>query len=74
MECQIKQYVVLTEHTDIIKRWHEFYKNLYHSDRTNFEYFDEKDDEIPEVLESELQHALKTLKSRQAAGPDGITT
>ena len=65
--------VVLTEHSEIIERWHEFYQNLYRSERSTFDYFEEED-EIPEILDSELQHALKTLKSGKAPGPDGITT
>ena len=66
---------ILTSHNDILKRWEEFYTELYSSDRTTFEYFDEDpNDPIPTVLLSEVNHCLSLLKSNKAPGPDGITS
>ena len=64
---------VLTEHSDILARWHEFYSSLYASDRTAFQYFMESDDPIPVITLSELRRALEMLKTDKAPGPDGIT-
>ena len=64
---------VLTEHSDILARWHQFYSELYQSDREGFQYFLESDEPIPTILQSELTHALKILKTGKAPGPDGIT-
>ena len=64
---------ILTERNEIIARWHEFYRSLYHSDRDAFVYFEETDDIIPDVLFDELLHAMSILKDGKAPGPDGIT-
>ena len=49
-----KNKEVLTTHKDILERWDEFYRELYNSNRTTFNYFDE--DPIPHVLSSEIVH------------------
>ena len=65
----------ITEHRKIIKRWEDFYRNLYHSNRTMLVYLEEDpNDIIPPVLQPETEHCLKLLKSEKAPGPDGITS
>ena len=67
--------IQIFEHVKIIKRWKEFYSNLYHSVRETFGYLEgDPDCPIPPVLSSEIEHCLKQLKSSKAPGPDGITS
>ena len=64
---------ILTEHSDILGRWHQFYSQLYHSNRTTFAYFDEEEGAITNVEIDELLLALRQLKAGKATGPDGLS-
>jgi hypothetical protein len=66
---------VITERAQIIDRWEEFYRELYSSKRTTFEYFiEDPGNPIPPELLSEVNHGLSLLKCNKAPGPDGLST
>src|SRR6218665_3010496 len=71
---------VLTEPTEVRKRWKEYFDKLYNdpsevdeeymaniNERRNYE-------DIPDLGEVEVEAAIRKLKQRKAAGPDNITT
>ena len=77
-EKQIKSWGIksktgttLTSSEKILKRWAEFYKDLYDSKTSGKTNYQETDPVLPVTLD-ELQHAIKLLKPNKAPGPDSI--
>ena len=62
---------ILTEKIEILERWASFYENLYSGNQDHPEIV--TTDTIPKILLEEVQHILKILKRKKAAGPDGIS-
>ena len=62
-----------TEAEDIKKRWQEYTEELY---KTDLHDPDNHDDVItnlePDILESEVKWALKSITTNKASGSDGI--
>ena len=54
-----------------MKRWAEFYKDLYDSNTSGKTNYPEHDPVLPVTID-ELQHAIKSLKPNKAPGPDAI--
>ena len=63
----------LTEAEDIKKRWQEYTEELYQKD---LDILDNPDNVVadlePDILESEVKWALKSLANNKASGGDGI--
>ena len=66
-----KTGTTLTSSEKILKRWAEFYKDLYDSNTSGKTNYPEIDPVLPVTID-ELQHAIKLLKSNKAPGPDTI--
>ena len=67
-----KNNKIITNKTDILERWAEFYEDLYldASDPTSID--DSEEDQIPPILRSEIVHCISLLKSGKSAGLDNI--
>ena len=65
-----KKGATIIDKIEIIKRWEEFYENLYKGNQRHSNY--PTHEEIPEILIEELRKALKYAKNKKATGPDGI--
>lgn len=63
---------MLFDEDEIKSRWEEYVSELYNDDRG--ETPETEDDDGEEVLISEIQKAIKDLKSRKAPGSDMITS
>ena len=63
---------MLMEKQDILNRWSEYITELYHDDRRPSPIIN--DDEGPQILEEEVQKALKKMEKSKAAGPEEIPT
>ena len=61
----------LTEKIEILERWASFYEDLYSGNQDHPEIV--TTDTIPKILLEEVQHILKILKQKKAAGPDEIS-
>ena len=69
-----KQNVKLLTDEEILENWAEFYENLYLSNRSTFNYYQEDpNDPIPTVTPAELDRAIRMLKNGKAPGPDMIS-
>ena len=66
-----KTGTTLTSSEKILKRWAEFYKDLYDSNTSGKTNYPEHDPVLPVTID-ELQHAIKSLKPNKAPGPDAI--
>ena len=66
-----KTGTTLTSSDKILKRWAEFYKDLYDSNTSGKTNYPEIDPVLPVTID-ELQHAIKLLKPNKAPGPDAI--
>jgi hypothetical protein len=63
---------IITNKTDILERWAEFYEDLY-LDVTDTTSIDDSDeDAIPPILRPEIVHSINLLKSGKSAGLDNI--
>ena len=73
---------LLSEKPAIIKRWHEYCSQLYNYQLTaeqgilqelkDLHVEVDQEEEDPEILESEVESALKSLKLGKAPGTDNI--
>ncbi|EYB83168.1 hypothetical protein Y032_0341g3004 [Ancylostoma ceylanicum] len=64
----------LTKRIDIEHRCEEFYRKLFSSKKDVPLLRDEREEEeVPDVLQSEVRHAISNSKNDKAPGPDGIT-
>ena len=63
---------ILTNKSEILDRWAEFYEQLYFDDSPNTEIDDSTEDPIPEILKSEIVHAINHLKTGKSPGLDNI--
>ena len=64
---------VLCELGSILKRWKDFYADLYSTDNNVIIDLPENLDPIPVILLKELKKAIKMLKKNKAPGPDDLT-
>ena len=63
----------LTEADDIMKRWQEYTEELYKKDLHNPDNHDDVITNLePDILESEVKWALKSITTNKASGGDGI--
>ena len=62
---------MLYETEAILKRWHTYCADLYGREE-NVQVEQERGEEEPEVLESEIEAAIKKLKTDKAMGMDQI--
>ena len=73
-----KDGTVLSDKEEIKQRWKEYYEDLYNAprdiDRTVLEEIPPNinPDEEPDITRSEVKAAVRKLKNRKAAGPDGL--
>ena len=58
---------------EILERIKEFYSTLYADDTEPTTIDSTEKIDVPDVLPTEVQQALRSLKNGKAAGPDGIT-
>src|SRR6218665_2314344 len=71
---------ILTEPTEVRKRWKEYFDKLYNDpSEVDEEYMANIDErrnyeDIPDLGGDEVETAIQKLKLRKAAGPDNITT
>ena len=73
--CSIKSKTdeVLTETDDVLKRWEEYIKELYSDEnRTDEPLVFDGELTGPEIVESEVEAAIKSAKLGKAPGPDEI--
>ena len=61
----------ITDQDLILKRIEEFYEDLYASDKDTEEP-GEPQEEIPNVTDWEVQHAVKQMKKGKSPGPDNV--
>ena len=65
--------VHLTEEEDIQKRWQEYTEELYKKDLHNLDNQNSVITHLePDILESEVKRALKSITMNKASGGDGI--
>ena len=63
----------LTEAEDIKKRWQEYMEELYKNDLHNQDNHDDVITHLqPDILESEVRWALRSITMNKASGGDGI--
>ena len=67
-----KDDIVLTSKEDILERWAEFYEELYSDDSISPQIDDSREDPIPPILLSEIEHAISNLKNGKSPGLDNI--
>jgi hypothetical protein len=67
---------VLTDLQDILKRWKEYAERLYHDndhlDDDNIHHDDDNTAHCPEIMESEIQEAIRRLPKNKATGIDDL--
>ena len=63
---------LLTNKDNIIERWAKFYEELYFDDSTAASIDDVSYDPIPPILKTEVEHAIKNLKTGKSPGLDNI--
>ena len=63
---------ILTNKADILKRWANFYENLYHDNPTPTNVEDANEVQIPPILRSEVETAINNLKNNKSPGLDNI--
>ncbi|XP_072022769.1 uncharacterized protein [Amphiura filiformis] len=61
----------ITDQDEILKRIEEFYEQLYASD-TETDEPGEPQEEIPNVTNWEVQHAVNQMKRGKSPGPDNV--
>lgn len=59
---------------EILEIWTKYITELFKNDRPNIQQGNVDQDEGPEILESEVLHALQSAKGKKATGPDNIPT
>ena len=62
---------LLTERSEVLNRWQEYVGELY-SDNSRGNKEIENTKNGPDILRSEVEHALRKMKWRKAEGSDGI--
>ena len=65
---------ILTKKEDILKRWADFYENLYHDTPVATYIDDANEDEIPPILRIEVETAINNMKNSKSPGLDNIHT
>ena len=64
---------ILTDKESILERWSEFYEDLYKDDPSTYLEPDYSEEEnIPPILRSEVENAIKELKIGKSPGLDNI--
>lgn len=63
----------IIDEREILEVWSKYVTELFDDDRPNIRG-DANQDEGPEILKSEVLHAVKTAKTKKATGPDNIPT
>ena len=65
---------ILTDKAAILERWANFYEGLYFDNSVADPINDSSEDPLPTILKSEVQYAIKHIKSGKSAGLDNIYT
>ena len=63
---------ILTNKSDILTRWAEFYENLYYDDSADTTIDDSQEEPIPPILKSEIVYAIGNLKPGKSPGLDNV--
>jgi hypothetical protein len=63
---------IITDRNKIVERCADFYSKLYASDKVRPSTQMAQNDDIPRVLRSEVEHAMKYMKRNKAPGEDEI--
>ena len=63
---------VLTDKESILERWAKFYEDLYFDNSVADPINDAQEEPIPPILKSEVESAIKNIKSGKSAGLDSI--
>ena len=61
---------IITDRVRILERCAEFYENLYKDTAETFTKTESQ--EVPPILDSEIEKAMKSMKNNKAAGEDQI--
>ena len=67
-----KEGNVLMESTEVLSRWEEYIKELYGDDSRGERPLWDGEMSGPPILRSEIENAVKRMKSGKAAGEDGV--
>lgn len=68
-----KEGKIIIETGQKLRRWKEYIEELFYDQRQENTAADWRVGDIaPEVTKSEVEHALRSMKNRKSAGPDGI--
>ena len=67
-----KEGNILMESTGVLKRWEEYIKELYGDESRGDRLSWNEEISGPPILKSEIEYAVKGMKSGKAAGEDGV--
>jgi hypothetical protein len=78
LSCRNMEGEILTNNIDVLKRWKEYFQDLYteREDRVELQtqIFAEvsKYEDIPIPTLEEMKHSIQKLNNNRAPGPDGL--